>query len=72
MVEQFLHRRVEPVAFAQLNRQALLETARKNAGRIETLHPGDDRAEQFRRRAQLRAHEFEIGGQITRFVEHFD
>ena len=38
--EQGRHRRIEPVAIAQLQRQALLQRAGAYAWRIELLHPG--------------------------------
>ena len=48
-----LHRRVEPVAVAQLQRQAFRQVAGENAGRIELLEPGQNRLDP--RRARSRA-----------------
>ena len=57
IVEQRLHRRVEPVLLGKLNRQALLEVAGKHPARLEAHHPladgldaGDSGAHRHRER----------------------
>ena len=45
-----LHRRIEAVQFAQLQRQAFGQVARADARRLEGLHQGDDLFDPLQRR----------------------
>ena len=69
VVEQKLHRRIEPVAIAQLQRQAFREIARENAGRVEFLHPREHALDIRPGAAQFPGGRVEIGPQIARLVE---
>ena len=52
--EQTLHRRIEPVAVAQLQRQAFREIAREDAGRVEFLQPREHALDLRHRRSRAR------------------
>ena len=70
IVEETLHRRVEPVAVAQLQRQAFGEIAREDAGRIEFLQAREHALDPRRRRSRARsAAVVEIDAQIAGLVE---
>ena len=69
VVEQKLHRRIEPVAIAQLQRQAFCEIARENAGRFEFLYPRQHALDIRSGAAQLPGGRVAIDAQIAGLVE---
>ncbi len=72
IADQRLHRRIEAVALAQLDGQALRKIARANAGRIEGLQFAQHGFDFGLRRAELLRHFREIGTQIAALVYRID
>ncbi len=72
VIEQRLHRRIEPVAVAQLQRQAFGQAAREDAGRIESLQSGQHRFDSRQRCAQDLGDLVQIGRQIAGLVHRLD
>ena len=72
MLDQRLHRGVIAVEFAELDRQALAQIARADAGRIEFLQHREDRFDVRLRCAKPLGGLSEIGRQIAGIVDEID
>ncbi len=72
MLDHLRHRRIEAVALAQLDRQALPEAAGKHARRIELLEPLEHGVDPRRRTVQRVRDAREIGRQIPGRVKLID
>ncbi len=72
MFDQSRHRRIETVAFLELDREAFGEIAGANARRIEALQNRERRFDLARRRAELLGDRGEIAGEIAGLVDEID
>ncbi len=72
MLDQRLHRRVVTVEFAELDRQALAQVSRADAGRIEFLQHRQHRFDIVGRGAEPLGGLAQIRRQITRLVDQID
>ena len=72
IVEQCLHRRVEPVAVPELQGEAFPQVAREDPGRVELLHGFEHRLDTRHRTAQGLGDRRRVAGEPARLVEHID
>ena len=72
MLDQRLHRRIVAVEFAQLDRKALAQISRADAGRIELLQHRQHRLDLRLRRAQPLGRLTEIRRHVTGLVDEVD
>ncbi len=72
MLDQRLHRRIETVAFLQLDGEALGEIARAHAERFECLQNRKDELDVASLRAKFVGNGIEIAGEIAGLVDHID
>ncbi len=72
MLDQGLHRGVVAIELTQLDRQALAQVSRADAGRIEFLQHRENRLDVLWRRPQPLCGLAEIRRQITRLVDEVD
>ena len=72
VVEQGLHRRIEPVAVAQLQREAFRQVASEDAGRVELLQPSENGLDPVDLAAEELRHAVEPGAQVARLVEQIE
>src|SRR5205807_6116901 len=72
VVEQSPHRRIEPVAVAQLQGETFRQIAGENARRVELLQPGKNRFDSPRLAAEELRHAIQTGAQVTCFVEQIE
>ncbi len=72
MLDQRLHRRVVAIEFAQLDRQALAQVSRADAGRIEFLQHREHRLDVLGRCAEPLGGLAEIRRQIARLIDEID
>ena len=72
MLDQRLHRRVVTIEFAQLDRQALAQGSRADAGRIEFLQHREDRFDVLLRSPKPFGGLSQIRRQVTGLVDEID
>src|SRR6185312_17567240 len=72
IVQERLHRGIEPVAILELKRETFLQGARRDARWIELLHARQHRQEARDRAGETYRQLVEAAGEIARLVDHFD
>jgi hypothetical protein len=72
IVEQRLHRRIEAILLAELDREAFLQRPGEDARRIEPLEPCEHALHPLDRAGELLRHRGRVTDEIAGIVQHFD